>query len=663
MAVLTDSVPVISIQGLQLDEYIVMEVFLRKELLKPSMLQFSMRKKQLLRNEGDISFRLANKLLGSRVRLEVKTLRRDETMESCTETLTFSGIIFGAQTQRDRVGQAAYIQVTAYSPDYLLVDNPHCASFEKMSLTDIITEAVQDYKGTLQVESTPQQTAQLPYVVQYNETTYQFLSRLAQRYGEFLFYDNDRLYFGKPPSGKEIKLYPDVDVLGFRYELNMEHPHFSHAQHDYLKYENTDADGCANAEGQLHGLTDVVFDQSKSVYKKETLQTLHSSVQEDADFSHVESSTTVEGWGAKGRMMTCKLRTNRADICIGDRLTMQEYADEEGLRQLEHEPLMAIGVDYHATIDGHFENEVTAVPAGVRYAPYGLVDLYPLCESQRARVVDNKDPEQLGRIRVQFLWQEQLPGSRITPWLRITQPHGGDDKGFYFIPEIDEEVMVAFENGNGEKPYVVGTLYHGQQHPGNQWPDSSNNVKAIRTRNGHTVEIHDEGQGGYIRIYDYQKENYILTYSTDEKLIKLESTGNIELYAANDIIMHAGHDITATADRNRTIIVGNDRETHIGHDDTEEVGVNQTISIGTDQKVSIGSNKTITIGKDYESHIKANKYIEVVEDNVLSAKNIRQDASEKMLLYSKQHDQISDDEMNIEGSKKVNIHASSVKIN
>lgn len=663
MAVLTDSVPVISIQGLQLDEYIVMEVFLRKELLKPSMLQFSMRKKQLLRNEGDISFRLANKLLGSQVRLEVKTSRRDEAMESCTETLTFSGIIFGAQTQRDRVGQAAYVQVTAYSPDYLLVDNPHCASFENMALTDIITEAVQDYKGTLQVEAMPQQTAQLPYVVQYNETTYQFLSRLAQRYGEFLFYDNDRLYFGQPPSGKEIKLYPDVDVLGFRYELNMEHPHFNHAQHDYLKYENTDADGCANAEGQLHDLTDIVFDQSKSVYKKETLQTLHSSVQEDADFSYVESSTTVEGWGAKGRMMTCKLRTNRADICIGDRLTMQEYADEEGLRQIDHAPLMAIGVDYHATIDGHFENEVTAVPAGVRYAPYGLVDLYPLCESQRARVVDNKDPEQLGRIRVQFLWQEQLPGSRITPWLRITQPHGGDDKGFYFIPEIGEEVMVAFENGNGEKPYVVGTLYHGQQHPGNQWPDSSNNVKAIRTRNGHTVEIHDEGQGGYIRIYDYQKENYILTYSTDEKLIKLESTGNIELYAANDIIMHAGHDITATADHDISesaandffMSAGNDMQRtadndireYAGHDRSTNIDVNDSLNVGENQFVQIGDNKDEQIAHKLQ----------------LTAENIREEAQDQLLQYSKTHHQKAEKEMAMNAGSRIDIKAGIVKVN
>lgn len=671
MAVLTHTLPEIEIEGVSLDDYIVVDVSLHKSLLHPSSLGFTIRKKSLLRNESDIYLDLSGDLLGCPVRIKMVTQRRDNKMNDINETLTFSGIICGVQTSREEMGKAAYVQVTAYSPDYLLVDNPHCASFEDMSLAEIIREATSDYTGNLNMEIDLRQKARLPYVVQYNETTYQFLSRLAQRYGEYLFFDNNRMYFGQTPSGKNITLHPDVDVLGFSYDLNLEHPNFRHAQHNFRNYANTVENGYNNVTGSIHSLTDIAFSRSHSIYKKSTLQNLHSSTQEYSSFAQNRISTTVEGWGAKARMMTCHLRTNRADICIGDRITIKEISDEGSLGYKEHQALMVVGVDYYATIDGHFENKVAAIPADSPYAPYGLVDLYPVCESQRARVVDNKDPESLGRIRVQFLWQEYQPGNRISPWLRITQPHGGDDKGFYFIPEIGEEVMVAFENGNAEKPYVVGTLYHGKQQPGKQWPDTLNNVKAIRTRNGHTVEIHDEGNGGYIRIYDYKKENYILTYSTDEKLIKLESTGNIELYAARNIIMRAGQNIEMTAGVNKIVQVGVDRIATIGVNDTEVVGRNQiarvgndrTFSIGHNQSGSVGNNDLIQIGNDSQSNIGANKYVEVQELDTLSAKNIRLDADEKMLLYSKAHDQVSDDAMNIEGGKQLNCHANNIKIN
>lgn len=663
MAVLTETIPVISIDGLDLEEYVVMEVFLRKELLKPAMLRFTMRKKHLLRNESDISFELAGDLLGSKVELDVTSMRRDEEMNVCGETLVFNGIVFGAQTRRERMGQSAYIEVTAYSSDYLLVDNPHCCSFENMSLKEIVTRSAMPYRNEIECDINPKLSDRLPYIVQYNETTYQFLSRLAQRYGEYFFSDNGRMYFGQTPEGDSKQLYPDVDILGFRYELNMEHTNFRHAQHDYLKYENTMEDGYQNASEDLHGLTDMVFDHSHSIYKKQTLQSFHSASQEDSSFSQIESSSTVEGLGAKSRMMICKMRTNRADICIGDRLTIVEMTDEEEPSPVEHEELMAVGIDYHVTIDGHFENEVTAIPTDSPYPPYGIVDLYPVCESQRARVIDNKDPERLGRIRVQFLWQELQTSNSITPWIRITQPHGGDDKGFYFIPEIGEEVMVAFENGNGEKPYVIGTLYHGKQHPGTPWPNSSNDIKAIRTRNGHTVEIHDVDSGGYIRIYDYKKENYILTFSTDEKLIKLESTGNIELYAANDIIMHAGHDILVDADHDISESAGNDffmsagndmqrtadndiRE-HANHDRSTTIGHNDSLEVSENQFVKVGDSKDEQVEKKIQ----------------VSAENIRVEADKQIMLYSETHHQKAESEMAINAGQKIEIKAATVKTN
>ncbi len=670
MAVLTNDIPVVRIEGIDLKRYVISEVLLCKELLKPASLTFTMRKKVLADSESDIQLDTASSMIGKRVSLELSTLCKDKDMNTQSENLAFEGIVFGVKANREKIGQTIYYNVTAYSPDYLLVDNPHCMSFEDMTLQDIINQCVQPYNGVLDLEIAPRETDIQHYVVQYNETTYQFISRLAQRHGEFFFYDRGRMYFGCKPIGCNITLYPDVDILGFSYDLNMEHTEFHHAQHDYLIYDNISDEGYRNSIQSVHHLTDAVFEASHSLYRKQTLQNIHSALQEDSTFMQVQSSSTIEGLGAKSRMTTCRMRTNRADICIGDRLSIQETASSDSTK-INHEEMLVVGVRYHATINGHFENEVTTIPAKSEYPPYYNVDLYPLCESQRAQVVDNRDPEQLGRIRVRFLWQELQDNHLITPWIRITQPHGGDDKGFYFIPEIGEEVMVAFENGNAERPYVVGTLYHGKQRPGYPWYSDSNDIKAIRTRDGHTIEIHDVDPGGYIRIYDYQKENYILTFSTDQKLIKLESTGNIELYAKNNIIMHAGNNIEMTADVNKIVQVGQDRISTVGNDDTEHIGNNQNIRVSNDQIISVGNNqsenvsnnKRLEVANNSQSRIGANKYVEVVDDTVLSSKNIRFDAEKKMLIYSEEHDQVSDKEMNVEGGNKINLHASNIKIN
>lgn len=662
MAVQTYNIPEISINGVDIDNYVVVETTLHKELLKPAVLNFTIRKKVLADNESDIRLDIASSLLGREVCMELTTLRRDSEMETQSEDMMFNGIIFGVNANRNRIGQTTYIHITAYSPDYLLVDNPHCTSFEDTTLRGIIEQSVSPYNGTLDVEIDPRESDIQHYVVQYNETTYQFLARLAQRYGEFMFHDRGRMYFGRPPIGDRIDLYPDVDILGFSYDLNMEHTDFLHAQHDYLQYENITDDGYRNASMPMHHLTDAVFDASHSAFKKQTLQSIHSALQEDSTFMQLQSSTTVEGLGAKARMTTCRMRTNRADICIGDRLTIKEKASGESIN-VDHEELLVVGVTYHATINGHFENEVVTIPAKSEYPPYLNVDLYPICESQRAQVVDNKDPEQLGRIRVRFLWQQLQDSEMISPWIRISQPHGGDDKGFYFIPEIGEEVMVAFENGNAERPYVVGTLYHGKQRPGRPWHNDDNNIKAIRTRDGHTIEIHDEDPGGYIRIYDYQKENYILTFSTDEKLIKLESTGNIELYAKNDIIMQAGHDIIAVANHDVSETAGNDFFMSAGNDMQRSADNDIREYADNDRNTNIGHNDTINISENQFVSIGDSKDDRIAQKLQITAENIRIEAEKQMLQYSETHHQKAEKEMAINAGQKIDIKASIVKTN
>ena len=251
----------------------------------------------------------------------------------------------------------------------------------------------------------------------------------------------------------------------------------------------------------------------------------------------------------------------------------------------------------------------------------------------------------------------------LTPWIRIAQPHGGDNKGFYFIPEIDEEVMVSFENGNAEKPYVTGTLYHGNQHPEEKWYSDSNDIKAFRSRNGHTVEIKDIEEGGFIRIYDNEKDNYILTFSTDDKLIKLESSGNIELMAESDILMEAGGSIkmTANADISRNA-EGNISDT-AEKDCYIRSGENMGIGAGNDMDTNVGNNQTIYVSSNQFIEIKANKNETISEKCQITAETIRQEATDKMLIYSKNHEQKSENKMKFDGGKGLDLFAKNIKMN
>ena len=664
MPVPTEQLFSILIGGKNYDDYVFTDFVLTKELLKPNELRFAMRKKSVLKTDQDVAFAISNDLLGAAVKLSVKTNRRDSSENICSEELAFEGVICNLSSQRGTMSQGMLIQVTAFSPDYFLIDNPHCCSFENKTLSNILSEALGEPAHKINLAVSPRMTQTIPYVVQYNENTYQFIARLAQRYGEFLYYDDNKLVFGKVDAKPAVTLHPDTDVLSYHYDLAMDHPHFVHGHHDYLDYENYIDEATRYTGQSQHKLTDSVYAHSKEAFAKPTLQNLHASVQEDNDIDQLQESVKAQGLGARSMMMTCVLTTNRADLKLGSKITISEGVDQNdgSVKIMNHEELLVVRVVCRGTLNGHFENELTAIPAKAEYPPYANSDVYPVTEMQRAIVKDNKDPEALGRIRVQFSWQELQDENMWTPWLRIAQAHGGNDKGSYIIPEIDEEVMVGFENGNAEKPYVIGTLYHGKQRPGDGWYSDSNDIKAFRTRNGHTVEVHDVDQGGFIRIYDNGKENYILTYSTDEKLIKLESKGNIELYADNDIIMEAGNDMK--------IKVGNNRTLEVGSNDTVDVGKDQSIRVAENMNENVGDDKTQTTGRNYSQSVGENSDIEignnaktvVAEKNTLKANNILQVSEHQTQMYSDTTEQKADSSLKIDGGNGVDIHAEMVKI-
>ena len=98
---------------------------------------------------------------------------------------------------------------------------------------------------------------------------------------------------------------------------------------------------------------------------------------------------------------------------------------------------IVLSVSHYFDGHGNYNNDFTAVPAGIKVPPV-KAPMAPFTETQSAVVTDNFDPKGLGRIRVKFHW---MNGAEKTPWIRVTSPHGGQDKGMYFMPEIGEEVI------------------------------------------------------------------------------------------------------------------------------------------------------------------------------------------------------------------------------
>lgn len=577
--------------------------------------------------------------------------------------IEFKGFIIAASGSRS--GSEYNINVEARSWDALLEDNPSCKSFEERTLNDIVNDVVDDYSDHLDTEVDSRFTDAIPYCVQYNETNFQFLQRLARRYGEWLYNDGTQLVFGNLKKQDSVRLsYPSKDIPSYNVDLKMQHVAFSHVASSYNAYDANQKEGIGEMQKEYNSLSEQVFQASQECYTKPTLQNLHSGgfANNDGRETILNVSTKTQARGEKAGMLTYSGNTYCSKLKLGATLVIiDNYITNSASNtksNVDQDEILITELIHYFSSDETYSNHFTGIPSECDYPPYSNSDIYPVATSCRAKVKDNEDPNNLGRIRVQFDWQAQLEDDMMTPWLRMAQPYAGGGKGFSFIPEIGEEVMIDFEGGNAERPYVKGTLYNGVDDVDGAWVASNNShnqVKAIRTRNGHTIEIHDEGNDGYIRIYDNEKENYILTFSTDQKLIKLESTGNIELYAKNDIIMHAGHDINASADNDIFIAASHDMQRTADNDIREYAGNDRSTNIDRNDSLSVSENQFIKIGD--------NKDEQVEHKLQLTAENIRTEAKDQLLEYSTTHHMKASDSAALNAGSKIDIKAGTVKVN
>lgn len=156
-------------------------------------------------------------------------------------------------------------------------------------------------------------------------------------------------------------------------------------------------------------------------------------------------------------------------------------------------------------------------------------------------VTDIKDPDGQGRVKINLPWAPDPGGGQYETWARLSTLMGGNNRGTWFVPDVHDEVLVAFEGGDPRRPYVIGGLWNGTDAPPESMDGSGNNYrKVIRSRNGVKVTLDDTtGQ-----------EKMILETPGGQKITLKDGPGSIEIQDSNGNsvkLESAGVTVTAAA--------------------------------------------------------------------------------------------------------------------
>lgn len=158
-------------------------------------------------------------------------------------------------------------------------------------------------------------------------------------------------------------------------------------------------------------------------------------------------------------------------------------------------------------------------------------------------VTNNQDPDGLGRVKVRLPW---LSDSDETFWARVAAPMAGNGRGLYLLPEVDDEVLVAFEHGSIDRPYILGALWNGQDKPPESNSDGKNNQRTLKSRSGHILRLDDTAGSEKIEIVDKTGKNSIVITASDNR-ITIQADSDITIQSSNGKLKLAGNGVEITS--------------------------------------------------------------------------------------------------------------------
>ncbi|MCL1588473.1 MAG: phage baseplate assembly protein V [Actinomycetia bacterium] len=496
-------------------------------------------------SEGDLFASvdgIVGKMLAPGTQIEI--MRRTRR----TQTSVLIGIVdtVGIDLDLDRTTRPPTIVVEGHDRAHLLTRQEKTRVFTAMSATDVAEHVASDHG----LKSDTDASDRFAHMFQSGETDWDLLVRLAARIGFDVYVTGDTLHFQATGRRGESRMTWRRGLVRFMPLVtpSRQSAHVTVRGWDQVHKEEIVGEGSTGDPNPV-GRSIQVSDGRLG-----TTQEAIDLAQAMAD--EIERSATT-GTGL--------LRPGRPNVMPGVLATI-------GGLGTGFDGEYYVGATAHRfTVEGYTTSFEVGVPMPTRSSPdHRNVPVGIQRGTAIGIVTDTQDPDGLARVRVKFPW---LGDDSTSSWARVATPMAGRDRGVFFIPEVDDEVLVAFEFGDIGAPYVVGSLWNHVDVPPETGSGGENDVRLIRSRSGHELRFDDTPgsesveitttTGQTIRLDDGNDRIEIVSGSGDrtilvdagsghielraDRSITIESVGDLALKAGGDLTLEAGADLVATA--------------------------------------------------------------------------------------------------------------------
>lgn len=477
-------------------------------------------------------------------------------------------------------------------------------SFMDKNLEGVVSEAVANSGSGVPIKIEPSHKQKIDYICQYNESDFEFLNRLSYIYGEWFWDTGQEISFGKGAGSDEapLRMVYDVNMIDYELSANLVPARFN--RYGYLVHYDKEVKSFAMDEvPNARGYHKMVLAKSDQVYSKEGDLPVDAPI---TDKEELDTMVELERSRAAAGMLTISGTSRTCEVQLGRKVQILMPA-RAPMRDIDE--FMVTYIEHNVNEADKYSNTFKGILSDLLAIPMEPVEP-PRTGNQQATVMSNADPENKGRVQVQLQWQKGL--GKSTNWIRVQTPDAGSsgkvksNRGFVCIPEVGDSVMVGFDYGDPNRPYVMGSVFSELTGAGG---GADNKGKSITTRSGHTLMFDDSVEGlgitlkdsnGNIMHLDAKGQNIDITapetITFTAKNMVMNISENISINAGKDINSNSNGATNIKATGAASINANGNIDIASSAALTVNASSSTSISSGASMNVSSGANLSISAG-------------------------------------------------------------------